>query len=399
MVGDNMKKRKRKINKKRILILILFLLIILSIGIYLIVPKRYGYQKDVINVFKEDNYYEKIKETKKYSKTLETAVIENNYKKEYFDEYLDINYVEEDNFINNINKLLDLGYKNKDINTFYEKVPKSIDVITSNKYDKNIINYISLDYFKEENLDRYIKYDFIDTKSVYDTTILKEKYNYEDTVTFVNAYLDKDYYSNDIPLSKDKASKLDVIVNKYYKLDKDYEPEDLTVINSKFASGTQKLRKEAADKFEEMASDMLKENLKIYAGSTYRSYSYQEGLYNRYVKKDGFKEAETYSARAGYSEHQLGLAVDIVNGKWNYLSEGDKEYTWLINNSYKYGFILRYPHESEYITGYVFEDWHFRYLGIDLATKVYESKLTYDEYIARDMLKEKIGRASCRERV
>ena len=389
MVGDNMKKRKRKINKKRILILILFLLIILSIGIYLIVPKRYGYQKDVINVFKEDNYYEKIKETKKYSKTLETAVIENNYKKEYFDEYLDINYVEENNFINNINKLLDLGYKNKDINTFYEKVPKSIDVITSNKYDKNIINYISLDYFKEENLDRYIKYDFIDTKSVYDTTILKEKYNYEDTVTFVNAYLDKDYYSNDIPLSKDKASKLDVIVNKYNKLDKDYEPEDLTVINSKFASGTQKLRKEAADKFEEMASDMLKENLKIYAGSTYRSYSYQEGLYNRYVKKDGFKEAETYSARAGYSEHQLGLAVDIVNGKWNYLSEGDKEYTWLINNSYKYGFILRYPHESEYITGYVFEDWHFRYLGIDLATKVHESKLTYDEYIARGMLKEK----------
>lgn len=389
MVGDNMKKRKRKINKKRILILILFLLIILSIGIYLIVPKRYGYQKDVINVFKEDNFYEKIKETKKYSKTLETAVIENNYKKEYFDEYLDINYVEEENFINNINKLLDLGYKNKDINTFYEKVPKSIDVITSNKYDKNIINYISLDYFKEENLDRYIKYDFIDTKSVYDTTILKEKYNYEDTVTFVNAYLDKDYYSNDIPLSKDKASKLDVIVNKYYKLDKDYEPEDLTVINSKFASGTQKLRKEAADKFEEMASDMLKENLKIYAGSTYRSYSYQEGLYNRYVKKDGFKEAETYSARAGYSEHQLGLAVDIVNGKWNYLSEGDKEYTWLINNSYKYGFILRYPHESEYITGYVFEDWHFRYLGIELATKVHESKLTYDEYIARGMLKEK----------
>ena len=389
MVGDSMKKRKRKINKKRILVLVLSLLIILTISIYLIVPKRYGYQKDVINVFKEDNYYEKIKETKKYSKTLETAVIENNYKKEYFDEYLDINYVEEDNFINNINKLLDLGYKNKDINTFYEKVPKSIDVIISNEYDKNIINYISLDYFKEENLDRYIKYDFIDTKSVYDTTILKEKYNYEDTVTFVNAYLDKDYYSNDIPLSKDKASKLDVIVNKYYKLDKDYEPEDLTVINSKFASGTQKLRKEAAGKFEKMASDMLKENLKIYAGSTYRSYSYQEGLYNRYVKKDGFKEAETYSARAGYSEHQLGLAVDIVNGKWNYLSEGDKEYTWLINNSYKYGFILRYPHESEYITGYVFEDWHFRYLGVDLATKVYESKLTYDEYVARGMLKEK----------
>lgn len=384
-----MKRRKRKLNKKRILFTFLFLLLIVGISIYFIVPKRYGYQKEVIDVFKEENLYEKIKETKKYSKTLETAITENNFNKEYFDEYLDINYVEEDNFIDNINKLLDLGYKNKDINSFYEKIPKSVGVITSNDYDQNIINYISLDYFKEENLDRYIKYNFIDTKSVYDTAILKEKYNYEDTVTYVNAYLDKDYYTNDISLSNDEASKLDIIVNKYYKLDKNYEPEDLTVINSKYASGTQKLRKEAAGKFEEMASDMLKENLKIYAGSTYRSYSYQEGLYNRYVKKDGFKEAETYSARAGYSEHQLGLAVDIVNGKWNYLSEDDDEYTWLIDNSYKYGFILRYPRGSEYITGYVFEDWHFRYLGIDLATKVHDSKLTYDEYIARDMLKEK----------
>ena len=104
---------------------------------------------------------------------------------------------------------------------------------------------------------------------------------------------------------------------------------------------------------------------------------------------DGIDKADTYSARAGYSEHQLGLAVDIVNGKWEYLSEKDKEYNWLINNSYKYGYILRYPRGSEYITGYVFEDWHFRYLGTDLATKVYNSNLTYDEYIARDMLKEK----------
>ena len=384
-----MKKRKRKINKKRILVLILTLIIIISTSIYFLIPKRYGYQKEVIEVFKKDNVYEKIKETKKYSKTLEVAIIENNYNKDYFDEYLNINYVEKEDFINNINNLLNIGYKSNEINTFYEKIPNSIEVITSNEYDQNIINYLTLNYFKEENLDRYIKYNFIDTNSVYDTNILKEKYNYEDTVTYVNAYLDKDYYSNDINLTTEEANKLDVIVNKYYKLASDYEPDDLTIINSKYASGTQKLRKEAANKFEEMASDMLKENLKIYAGSTYRSYSYQLGLYNRYVAKDGFKDAETYSARAGYSEHQLGLAVDIVNGKWEYLSEKDKEYTWLINNSYKYGFILRYPRGSEYITGYVFEDWHFRYLGTDLATKVYNSNLTYDEYIARDMLKEK----------
>lgn len=381
------KKRKRKLNKKKILLVGLFIIVTI-LTIYLIIPKRYGYQKEVIETFKEDNLYEKIKETKKYSKTLETAILENKFNKDYFGEYLNIIYVENKDFIDEVNNLLSLGYKNDEINLFYEKLPDNINVITSNEYDKNISNYLTLSYFNIDNLDRYIKYENNDNKftSVYDTNTIKDNYNYEDTVTFVNAYLDKDYYTNDIVLSKEEEKKIDVIVNKYYKLSKDYEPDDLTKINSKFASGSnQRLRKEAAIKFEEMAAEALKNGYKIYAGSTYRSYDYQLGLYNRYVAKDGFDEAETYSARAGYSEHQLGLAVDIINGKWEYLSENDEEYEWLIDNSYKYGFILRYPRGKEYITGYVFEDWHFRYLGIDLATKVYNSKLTYDEYVARQL--------------
>ena len=381
------KKRKRKLNKKKILLVGLFIIVTI-LTIYLIIPKRYGYQKEVIETFKEDNLYEKIKETKKYSKTLETAILENKFNKDYFGEYLNIIYVENKDFIDKVNNLLSLGYKSDEINLFYEKLPDNINVITSNEYDKNISNYLTLSYFNIDNLDRYIKYENNDNKftSVYDTTTIKDNYNYEDTVTFVNAYLDKDYYTNDIVLSKEEEKKIDVIVNKYYKLSKDYEPDDLTKIDSKFASGSnQRLRKEAAIKFEEMAAEALKNGYKIYAGSTYRSYDYQLGLYNRYVAKDGFDEAETYSARAGYSEHQLGLAVDIINGKWEYLSENDEEYEWLIDNSYKYGFILRYPRGKEYITGYVFEDWHFRYLGIDLATKVYNSKLTYDEYVARQL--------------
>ena len=381
------KKRKRKLNRKKILLVGLFIIVTI-LTIYLIIPKRYGYQKEVIETFKEDNLYEKIKETKKYSKTLETAILENKFNKDYFGEYLNIIYVENKDFIDEVNNLLSLGYKSDEINLFYEKLPDNINVITSNEYDKNISNYLTLSYFNIDNLDRYIKYENNDNKftSVYDTNTIKDNYNYEDTVTFVNAYLDKDYYTNDIALSKEEEKKVDVIVNKYYKLSKDYEPDDLTKIDSKFASGSnQRLRKEAAIKFEEMAAEASKNGYKIYAGSTYRSYDYQLGLYNRYVAKDGFDEAETYSARAGYSEHQLGLAVDIINGKWEYLSENDEEYEWLIDNSYKYGFILRYPRGKEYITGYVFEDWHFRYLGIDLATKVYNSKLTYDEYVARQL--------------
>lgn len=379
-----MKRKRKKNNKKMILILIIVIILILSL-VYILMPKNYGYNKKAIEVFKENDLYEQIKDKKIYSKTLEEAINQNSFSKEYFLEYLDIKYIDDKDFISNINKLLNLGYSSKDINAIYEKIPNSVSIISTSKYNKDIINIMNLSYFKIDNLKRYLDYDIMEVKSIYDISNIKKDFNYEDVVTYVNANLDKEYYSSDNLISNEDASKIDVLVNKYHKLDENYEPSDLTIIDSKYASGTQKLRKEAQIKFEEMASDMAKENLKIYAGSTYRSYTYQKGLYDRYVKKDGFAAAETYSARSGYSEHQLGLAVDIVNGKWDYLSENDKEYDYLVKNSYKYGFILRYPRGSEYITGYMFEDWHFRYLGIELATKVFNSGLTYDEYIARGM--------------
>lgn len=379
-----MKRKRKKNNKKMILILIIVIILILSL-VYILMPKNYGYNKKAIEVFKENDLYEQIKDKKIYSKTLEEAINQNSFNKEYFLEYLDIKYIDDKDFISNINKLLNLGYSSKDINAIYEKIPNSVSIISTSKYNKDIINIMNLSYFRIDNLKRYLDYDIMEVKSIYDISNIKKDFNYEDVVTYVNANLDKEYYSSDNLISNEDASKIDVLVNKYHKLDENYEPSDLTIIDSKYASGTQKLRKEAQIKFEEMASDMAKENLKIYAGSTYRSYTYQKGLYDRYVKKDGFAAAETYSARSGYSEHQLGLAVDIVNDKWDYLSENDKEYDYLVKNSYKYGFILRYPRGSEYITGYMFEDWHFRYLGIELATKVFNSGLTYDEYIARSM--------------
>lgn len=375
------RKKKKRLKKKRIFIFVILILII-GLVIYALIPKRYGYQKEVINVFKDDNVYEEIKKEKKYSKTLETAVLEDKFDKEYFTDYLNINYIDENTFIDNVNALLKLGYKSKEINTFYERIPNSISVICNGKYDRDIVNYLKLEYFDEDKLSRYIDYANKEVSSDNETDVVIN--NYEDIVTFVNIGLDKNYYSNDINLTGKEADKIDVIVNKYYKLPSDYEPTDLVTMSSDYATGDKKLRKAAAEQFMKMADDMAREKLKIYAGSTYRSYSYQERLYNRYVKQDGFVKAETYSARAGYSEHQLGLAIDIVNGKWEYLSENDAEYEWLINNSYKYGYILRYPKGKEYITGYMFEDWHFRYLGVDLATKVYDSKLTYDEYVARN---------------
>lgn len=132
-----------------------------------------------------------------------------------------------------------------------------------------------------------------------------------------------------------------------------------------------------------MCKDALKENIKLYGGSGYRSYSTQSGLYNHYVKEDGKANADTYSARPGHSEHQTGLAIDIVTSKGGFVYENYQEYKWLIKNSYKYGFILRYPKGKENITGYMYEPWHYRYLGTDIATEIHNLNITYEEYVAK----------------
>lgn len=152
---------------------------------------------------------------------------------------------------------------------------------------------------------------------------------------------------------------------------------------STFAPGESK---EARTAFEQMAADARVAGFELVAFSTYRSFEYQESLYNNYVSRDGKENADRYSARPGYSEHQTGLAFDIgEKGKedlWLTAEFGETEAgKWLVENSQKYGFILRFPQGKEAITGYMYESWHFRYLGVDLATKVKESNLTLEEYL------------------
>ena len=177
------KRKKRKLRLGRILLLCI-IIIVIGLGIYFVIPKNYGYKKDVVKVFKEENIIDIIRENKKYSKVLEEAILNNNFNKEYLLDYLNINYIEEDNYINNINKLLVLGYNSNDINTFYEKLPNSINIIIDNVYDKDIVNYLNLSYFKEDYLDRYIKYGYAikDLKSPYDVTNIINNFNYEDNV-------------------------------------------------------------------------------------------------------------------------------------------------------------------------------------------------------------------------
>ncbi|EQF23783.1 D-alanyl-D-alanine carboxypeptidase family protein [Clostridioides difficile CD160] len=164
-----------------------------------------------------------------------------------------------------------------------------------------------------------------------------------------------------------------IVANKKYSLPKDYSPQESN---------------EAKDAFYKMNKEAQKSGLNLKAFSTYRSYEYQDKLFKSYVKEHGEKEANRFSAKPGESEHQTGLAFDIggndqsswANQKFN----NTKEAKWLYENAYKYGFILRYPKGKENITGYMYESWHYRYVGTEHSKNFAMNNLTLEEYLHID---------------
>ena len=190
--------------------------------------------------------------------------------------------------------------------------------------------------------------------------------------------LESDFYKD---IKKVNHIYYDFVVNKNYKLDEEYIPNDLEQVSLEFSCKDKYLRKIAKIYFEKMASDAKKEGFNIIAVSTYRSYTYQERLYNNYVKNKGLHYADMVSARPGHSEHQTGLAVDIADLSLDYDNfESTKEFNWVKHNAHKYGFILRYPKAKFHITGFKYEPWHYRYVGINPATEIYKNNLTLEEY-------------------
>ena len=223
-------------------------------------------------------------------------------------------------------------------------------------------------YYIENNLDRYLKY-------------AEENSNLElsKIITDINSNLDKTKYE-DTEKTNIKDDNL-MLVNKYYYLTEDYEPDDLVTLTSKYNTGVNsKMRKEAANQFMKMSDAATLDNITIKNASGYRSYKYQVNLYNKYVERDGKKAADTYSARPGFSEHQTGLTSDINQIDNSF--ENTDAFKWLQDNSYKYGFILRFPKDKEDVTGYQYEPWHYRYVGEYVAEKMHDENLTLEEYYA-----------------
>lgn len=177
------------------------------------------------------------------------------------------------------------------------------------------------------------------------------------------------------------------LVSKARAVGADYVPAELvtpSVISHPGTSGVEKqVRKTIDEPLKQLFEAAQKDGHSLMIGSAYRSTAYQEQIFNTYVSRVGYEQADKYSAHPGFSEHQTGLAVDISTvSQQCYLSEcfiGTADGQWLAANAYKYGFILRYPKGKEAITGYNFEPWHYRYVGVDLAKAINQSGLTLDE--------------------
>ena len=237
------------------------------------------------------------------------------------------------------------------------------------KEEKN--KYEKISYYKKENKKRYIAYE-------------KEKptLTLEQIITYVNIGLDNPYYTNTKPADNLNTNLL--LVNKYNYLTEDYVPSNLENISTTYARSGMQLVKEAKEAFETLSENAKKDGMNVIAMSSYRSYDYQVNLYNNYVAQDGKEAADKYSARPGYSEHQTGLAVDVYNLDLPYTSfEETEEFTWMQENAYKYGFILRFPKDKVDITGYQYESWHYRYVGKKVAKEIKDNNLTLEEYIAK----------------
>lgn len=343
------------------------MLTVIIIWTILLIGALIYFNKD--KIFKTTNYTslgyseissQKIKELKlntfikdTYSKTLDKVLENNEYINDYLQEYIKIDYVDNKDFIKSINYLLKKDYKSQEIN--------SLSFILSSTYFKYELLDSYLDYYKKNN----------DKK--------------ENVVTLVNIGLNNDFYTNINEIKE--PDNLLVFVNKYNKLPDNYKPSNLLDFDTEYKTSSKEklMRKEAHDALIKLIDDINKEGMKIWVNSTFRTKDYQNTLFTNSVKRNGMEHALIYSAKPRHSEHETGLAVDLSAEKSGVIETFDKfkAYDWMKENAHKYGFIERYPKGKEWITGYAYEPWHYRYVGIEVATKIKEEGITFEEYAVK----------------
>lgn len=368
------KRKKLKLKKPFIVILkIILIIILIFLGVFLFYTyqanniSKLGYDKEaskkILLLGKKDTI-----KSYEYSDTLNEAFKSKYYKEANLDSYSKIKYQKQKNIIKNINTLIDKGYSNSNISLILAHGNDS-DVSEFAKRDKikYLEEFYSINYAKLKYYDRYVKYSS-ETGEDEETTVL-----------FVNLSMDKDDYVD--PINVDKFSR-DMLVNKHYKLSEDFVPDDLVTFDEKYCNGeVQEGNREAVVAFKNMYEAAKKEGLGLVINSSYRSYQDQEEICNTYKELYGEGYVSRYVALPGYSEHQTGLSFDIGSTSSNVFADS-KEYEWMLDNAYKYGFILRFTKANLSITGFRSEPWHYRYVGKKIAKYIYENDISFEEYYA-----------------
>lgn len=237
-------------------------------------------------------------------------------------------------------------------------------------YNEYILDIIDSKYYLSKNLDKYLEY--------------KEKnkdLSNDEVIAIINVHADKEWYNYTI--STDTTKDTLILVNKVYYLEEDFEVPNIVNMSVRYAFSGRQIRQDVYYNFVDMAIDAKKEGLTLVANSTFRTYATQEKTYNNYKTNKGSDYADSYAARPGHSEHQTGLAIDISTlNSTSENFEDTEEFKWLQDNSYRYGFILRYPEGKEHLTGFDYESWHYRFVGLEVAKKIHEENITFDEYYA-----------------
>lgn len=178
-----------------------------------------------------------------------------------------------------------------------------------------------------------------------------------------------------------------VLINKTIRLPASYTPSDLVSIDDivQTTKGGMMLRAEAAESMREMNSSAKGDGVLIIILSAYRSYWSQQATFSSWVGSAGLAAAETFSARPGHSQHQLGTTFDYTSESVNLGLSKDLTNTaegkWMAANAHKYGFVISYPKGAEAITGYIYEPWHYRYIGVENANKMMESQVILEEFL------------------
>ena len=206
----------------------------------------------------------------------------------------------------------------------------------------------------------------------------------EQVIVSVNMGLNKPFYTNINII--DSPNDQMVLCNKYNKLPDDFVPGNLVQVPDGYYVNDGKdyrIDETVMSCFKSMADDAKDQGIGLKIISGYRSNDYQANLHKSSAARNGKEYADKYVARPGHSEHETGLAIDINSVSSHF--ENTESFRWLQDNAHLYGFILRYPKGKEHITGFGYEPWHYRFVGIEIASLIKEMDITFDEYCARHL--------------